>query len=164
MPQVADTPGVAEVPLREETLEGPQRPRANQEQTEGGQTGQGGDENPPTAQATRGAGSRRRRRRADGWAEDGGAAFPTAGHSGGRRQHGALPRKSDGADSARSKNGMHPRRESDLLASEATEGGRANVRGTGSEASHGATEEQEGTEPEEGVGQNPAVCAPRARQ
>ena len=62
---------------------------------------------------------------------------------------GPLLRKSEDADSTRFKNGMHPCHEYDFLASEATEEVRANAGDTGSEASHGATEEQERTEAEE---------------
>ena len=62
---------------------------------------------------------------------------------------GPLLQKSDGADSARPQNGMHPRRGFDLLASEAREGGRSNAGDTGREAGHGVMEDQEGTEAEE---------------
>ena len=62
---------------------------------------------------------------------------------------GPLPRQSDSAEGARSKNGMHPQRKYELLASEAPEGGRANTGDTGSEAFHGATADQDGTDPEE---------------
>ena len=57
------------------------------------------------------------------------------------------PRQSEGAGSARSKNGMHPRRKYDLLAEEAPEGGRDNAGDTGSEAGHGGTVDQNRTDP-----------------
>ena len=60
---------------------------------------------------------------------------------------GTLSRQSDGANGARSKNCMHPLHEYNLLVSEATEGGQANAGDTVSEAGHGATDDQEGTEP-----------------
>ena len=44
---------------------------------------------------------------------------------------------------------MQPRRKYDLLASEVTEGGQANAGDAGSEAGHGATGDQEGTETKE---------------
>ena len=66
---------------------------------------------------------------------------------------GLLPRQSDGANSPRSKNGMHPRREYDLLGSEATEGGPDNTGNTGSKDGHGATEDQEGMGTEEEGGE-----------
>ena len=52
---------------------------------------------------------------------------------------GTLPRKSNGANGARSKNGMHPRREYNLLALEAPEGGQANAVPSARGDSHGAT-------------------------
>ena len=54
---------------------------------------------------------------------------------------GPLPRKSNGADGARSKNGMHLRRKYNLLASEEPEGGRANAGSRARGDGHGATRE-----------------------
>ena len=54
---------------------------------------------------------------------------------------GTLSRQSDGTDGARSKNSMHPRCEYDLLASEASEGGRANAGTSAQGDGHGATRE-----------------------
>ena len=62
---------------------------------------------------------------------------------------GTWPRQSHGADGARSKHGALARREYDLLASEATEGGPANVGAASSKGGHGALANQEGTETEE---------------
>ena len=138
-PQGADTLGVAKVPRGDET-------RVGTTSTEGGpredRRGRGGDEKPPTARSTRMQGENRGK----GGPMDG----PQTVEPPGTQQDmaadddsvGTLPRKSEGANSARSKNGMHPCREYDLLASEATEGGQANTGAAGSEASHWATEEQ----------------------
>ena len=54
---------------------------------------------------------------------------------------GPLLRQSDGADGARSKNGMHPRRDYNLLASEAPEGVRANAGPSARGEGNGATRE-----------------------
>ena len=69
-------------------------------------------------------------------AEDGGSAWPR-------------PRKSDGADGARSEHVALARREYDLLALEATEGGPSNAGAAGSEDGHGDLANREGTETEE---------------
>ena len=67
---------------------------------------------------------------------------------------GTLSRQFYGANGARSKNGMHPRREYNLLASEVPEGGRANAGGTGSKAGYGAMANQDRTD-REGRGTKP---------
>ena len=137
-----------------EPLEGPQRLRSDRGWTDGG--GEEGEENPPTARATRTPG-------ADGG--DGGLV-------GGQRTEdplgmtkasaenssaGPRPRQSDGS---RSKHGTLARREYDLLSSEATEGVQANAGDVGSEASHGATANRERTEVEEEGDKTPQHVLP----
>ena len=55
----------------------------------------------------------------------------------------------DGADGARSENGMHRHREYNILASKATEGGHASAGAANREDGHGAMEEREGPRREE---------------
>ena len=86
--------------------------------------------------------SRRWQRWAKGRVTDGKAAKTSADDG----SAGHMPRQSNGA---RSEQGALARREYDLLASEATECGRANAGASGSEASHGSAVEQEGMEAEE---------------
>ena len=137
-PQGADTPGVAEVPWGGETS---RRTTATESGLKVDGRGRGGDEKPPTARATR-------MQEADGSEGNSMGGLRTAGPPGTQQDTaaddgsaGLLQRQSDGADSARSKNAMRPRRKYNLLASETTEGGRANAGDSGSETGHGATEE-----------------------
>ena len=73
---------------------------------------------------------------------------------------GPRPAQSDSADGARSKNGALARREYDRLASEATEGGQANVGAAGGEDGHGASENREGTGTEEEGDKTPQRALP----
>ena len=122
-----------------------------------GEDGQGqgvGDENPPTARATR-------------TKEAGGGNSATMG---GQRTEeppattevseedgsaGPRPRQSDGADGARSNHGALVCRKYNILASEATEGGSANAGAAGSENVHGALANREGAETEEEGNETP---------
>ena len=104
----------------------------------GGRTGEGWrGQNPPTTQATRrqgpdgGDGMARCKRTAAP-----SATIETAAGDGGE---GPRPEHFDGADGARTKNGMHPRREYDNVVSEATERGQARARVAAGEDGHGAT-------------------------
>ena len=102
-PQGANTPGVAEVPRGDDTPGGTTVTKSGPR--EEGQ-GQGGDKNPPITRETRTQGS-------DGTegdpmsglrtAESPGTQWDTAADN---RSAGPLPRQSDGANGARSKNGM----------------------------------------------------------
>ena len=119
LPQGADTPGVDEVPQGDET---PGVLTSTEIGPREDGRGRGGDENPPTARATRTQG-------ADGikggpmggprMAEPPGTETETAVENGITRP---LPRKSYGANGARSERGVLARHEYNLLALEATEG------------------------------------------
>ena len=125
--------------------------------------GRGGDGNPPITQASKdiradnGSDSRVRglRKVAQPCLRDTAADDESAG---------ALPRKSNSADSARTENGKHPHRDYVLLAPEDLEGIRANAgdraRGDGHEATAGPAEEGRTETPtEDETGQ----CALQAR-
>ena len=138
-PQGAKNPGVAEEPRGDETTRGPTATEVGPGEDRRGRGGE--DEKPPTARATR-------MQEADGSEGNLMGGLRTAGPPGTQQDTaaddgsaGLLQRQSDGANSARSKNAMRPRRKYNLLASETTEGGRANAGDTGSETGHGATEE-----------------------
>ena len=105
----------------------------------GGQTGAGGgDENPPTARATRRQGPDS----GDGATRSGRTAAPsaemeTAAGDGGE---GTRPEHFDGADGAKTENGMHLRREYKNVAPEATERVQSSAGAAAGEDRHGATE------------------------
>ena len=105
--------------------------------------GQGGDGNPPTTQASKESGANSGN---DDMARKPRTAPPPrpSGTAADDNSAGPLQQKSDGAngvDSARSKNGMHPRREYNLLALEAPEGVRANAGPSARGEGHGVTRE-----------------------
>ena len=112
-----------------------------------------GDENPPTARATRGQGPNG----GDGAARCGGTATPdaameTAEGDGGT---GHLPEHFDSADGATIENGKHPRREYDNVASEASERGPASAGHAEGEEGHGAMYHSAGQAREEEGDENP---------
>ena len=100
----------------------------------------GGDRNPPTTRASD-----------DSWADGGNdgmvrklrtAPPPCPSDTAAEKDStGPLLRQSDGADGARSKNGMRPRREYNLLALEVPEGGQANAWPSTRGDSRGSTRE-----------------------
>ena len=146
-PQGADTPGVAERPRRDETPGG--LTAAQGRPGEDGQGRGGGDKNSPTARATTMQGAE-----GDDGKKMGGqrtAEAPdtteTAEEDG---SAGPQPWQSDGADGARSEQGALVLHKYNLLSLEATEGGPANAGASGREGGHGALENREGTETEEG--------------
>ena len=112
-----------------------------------------GDENPPTARATRmqgvngGEGGTMGRLQT---AEPPGTEKETAAEDG---STGPLTQQSDGANGTRSEHDALARCEYNLLVPGATEGGPANAGGAGSEAGHGEMGDQEGTEAEEEGGE-----------
>ena len=73
---------------------------------------------------------------------------------------GSRLQQSDGADRTRSKHGALARREYDLLASEATEGGPDNTVANGSKEGHEAWANREGTEMEEEGEETPQRALP----
>ena len=68
---------------------------------------------------------------------------------------GTRPEHFDGADGARTKNGMHPHREYNNVASEATERGQSSAGAAAREDRHGATETCAGWRKAEEVDKNP---------
>ena len=90
----------------------------------------------PTAETARNA-AYKRRRRAQIWRR----RQETAAGDGGE---GTWPERFDGADGASTENGMHPRREYDNLASEATERVQARAGADAGGDSHGSTETSAG--------------------
>ena len=115
-PQCANTPRVAEGPRGDKTLGAPTSSQYQRGEERRGRRGR--DENPPTARATRrqgGDGS-------DGASRGERTAAPIAmmKMAAGDSVEGPWPEHFDGADGARTKNGMHPRHEYDNVASEVT--------------------------------------------
>ena len=74
----------------------------------------------------------------------------------------ALESLLNGANGARSKNGMHSHREYNILASEATEGGRARGGGGGRKGRPWGLGRKRGTEEGGGGGQKPTARTPHA--
>ena len=125
----------------------------------GKQAGAGvGDENPSTARAT--------------WRQgpDGGdigacrgqtaapsATMETTAEDG---DEGPRPEHFDGADGARTENGMHLRREYENMASEATERGQASTGAAAGEDGHGAMETSAGTRRAKEGDENPQRALP----
>ena len=134
MPQGTNTPGVAEGPRGDETLGG--TTAAQDRRGEDGQGRGGGDENPPTARATRMQGA------------DGGDGALRGGQ---RMAEPPVPmetteeddsvgpwqEQSDGVDDSRSEHGTLARREYDILESDVAEGVQANAGAASVEDGHG---------------------------
>ena len=158
-PQGADTPGVAEGPRGNKTPGG--TTAAQDRHGEDRQGRGGGEKNPPTARATRMQGYKS----GDGTPKGGQqTAEPTGTMETAEDDGSAGPRKeqSDGVNGARSKNSALARREYNILALKATEGGQAIAGTAGGDDGHGALAYQEITGTEEEGDKTPAARAPHA--
>ena len=145
-PQGADTPGVAEFPRGDKTPGGTTATKVGPRED---RRGRGEDRTPPTARATRAQG-------ADG-VENGPMGEPrTAEPPRPQRSTEAYtdsaenqPRHTAGTNGARPKHGALTRHEYGFLAPAGTVVDHADAGDTGSEAGHGATTDQDGTDQEE---------------
>ena len=150
-PQGNLTPRGAERPRGDETLGA--LTASQYRQGEDGQGRGGGDKNPPTARATRrqvtdgGDRAARSRRTAVTSAE-----METAAGDG---DEAPPPEHFDGADGARTENGMQPRRKYDNVALEVSERGQASAGAAAGEDGHGATETSAGRRRAEEREENP---------
>ena len=138
MPQGINTPGVYELPRGDKTpvmateVEGVPV-------EEGRGRGRGGDRNPPTTRATQEIGAGSGEEDMMRGPRTAAPLRPQQGMSTDEDSTGTQQQQSDGADGARPKNGMHSRREYDILAPEEPEGGPDNVGAQVRGAGHGAT-------------------------
>ena len=159
-PQGIDTPRVDALPRRDKT---PRVATKGNRVTGGGGQGRGGGGNPTTNRASADSGADGGN---DGMARGPRTALPprpryTAADN---DSAGPLPQKSDGADGARTENGMHLRREYGLLALEDPEGGRSKAGPWVRRDVHGATRgtSENGADRDNNRGQDRAARAPSA--